>query len=327
MTAKNQRIDLLGIATAAGASIRGAGMGPEALRVAGLTEALLDLDREVVDHGDLRRPQPALGTSPASWRLPEERRADVLDLAARASDQGLDILKAGNFPIFIGGDHSIAMGTVSAVARHCATTGKPVFVLWIDAHSDFNTPSTSPSGNLHGMPLALLCNEAEFDETYRGPWLAHIDPRNVTVIGARSIDRQERKLLAARGVETLDMRKIDELGVVALMRSVIAKVKAVGGHLHVSLDVDAMDPAIARGGGTLVPGGLSYREAHLIMEMLHDSGVVGSLDVVELNPFLDHGGMSATLLVDLVASLFGRAIMGEEPGPVEFVTDSDTLET
>ena len=121
MTAKNQRIDLLGIATAAGASVRGAGMGPEALRVAGLTEALLDLDREVVDHGDLRRPQPALGTSPASWRLPEERRADVLDLAARASDQGLEILKAGNFPIFIGGDHSIAMGTVSAVARHCAT--------------------------------------------------------------------------------------------------------------------------------------------------------------------------------------------------------------
>lgn len=321
---KSRRIDLLGIATAAGASVRGAGMGPEAMRVAGLTEALLDLDREVVDHGDLRRPQPALGTSPASWRLPEERRNDVLDLAARASDQGLAILEAGNFPIFIGGDHSIAMGTVSAVARHCATTAKPVFVLWIDAHSDFNTPATSPTGNLHGMPLALLCNEAEFDDTYRGPWLAHIDPRNVTVIGARSIDRDERRLLNARGVEVIDMRKIDELGVVATMRSVIARVKAANGHLHVSLDVDAMDPAIAPGGGTLVPGGLSYREAHLIMEMLHDSGVVGSLDIVELNPFLDHGGMSATLLVDLVASLFGRTIMGEESGPMEFVTGEDT---
>jgi arginase len=131
-------------------------------------------------------------------------------------------------------------------------------------------------------------------------------------------------LLQSRGVEVIDMRKIDELGVVALMRGVIERVKNAGGHLHVSLDVDAMDPAIAPGGGTLVPGGLSYREAHLIMEMLHDSGVVGSLDVVELNPFLDHGGQSATLLVDLVASLFGRTIMGEEAGPMEFATGEDS---
>ena len=320
-----RQIALLGVATAAGASVRGAGMGPEALRVAGLVEALLELGHSVADHGDLRRPHLGIDKGPASWRLPEERRADVLQLSARASDDGLAILQSGQFPVFLGGDHSIAMGTVSAVARHCENVKKPLFVLWIDAHADFNTPETSPSGNLHGMPLALLCGEKEFDDSYRGPWLGKVDPRNVTVIGARSVDRQERKLLAARGVETIDMRKIDELGVVALMRGVIAKVKAAGGHLHVSLDVDAMDPSIAPGGGTLVPGGLSYREAHLIMEMLHDSGVVGSLDVVELNPFLDHGGMSATLLVDLVASLFGRAIMGEEPGPVEFVTDSDEL--
>jgi arginase len=323
MNVKRKRIDLLGIATAAGASVRGAGMGPEAMRVAGLTEALLDLDHEVVDHGDLRRPRPALGDSPASWRSPDERRRDVLDLAARASEQGVEILQEGRFPVFIGGDHSIAMGTVSAVARHCTASGKPVFVLWIDAHADFNTPATSPSGNLHGMPLALLCGEPEFDEEFRGPWLGRIDPRHVTIIGARSIDRDERRLLHSRGVEVIDMRKIDELGVVALMRGVIERVKQAGGHLHVSLDVDAMDPSIAPGGGTLVPGGLSYREAHLIMEMLHDSGVVGSLDVVELNPFLDHGGKSATLLVDLVASLFGRAIMGEEPGPMEFATGED----
>lgn len=323
MTARPRRIDLLGIATAAGASVRGAGMGPEALRVAGLIEALVDLGHDVADFGDLRRPHTLPGTSPASWRLPDERRADVLDLAARSSDQGLDILRAGHFPVFLGGDHSIAMGTVSAVARHCADSGKPVFVLWIDAHADFNTPVTSPSGNLHGMPLALLCGEEEFDAEYRGPWLGRIDPKNVAVIGARSIDREERRLLAARGVDTIDMRRIDEMGVVALMRGFLDKVRAAGGHLHVSLDVDAMDPSIAPGGGTLVPGGLSYREAHLIMEMLHDSGTVGSLDVVELNPFLDHGGKSATLLVDLVASLFGRQIMGEEPGPVAFVTEGE----
>lgn len=322
--AKHRRIDLLGIATAAGASVRGAGMGPEALRVAGLAEALMELDHQVVDHGDFRRPHPSLGTSPAGGRLPEERRADVLDLAARTSEAGLTVLRDGHFPLFLGGDHSIAMGTLSAVSRHCAETGKPVFVLWIDAHADFNTPATSPTGNLHGMPLALLCGEPGFDDFYDGPWLGRIDPRNVSIVGARSVDRDERKLLNARGVEVLDMRRIDETGVVALMRGVIERVRKAGGHLHVSLDVDAMDPSIAPGGGTLVPGGLSYREAHLIMEMLHDSGVVGSLDVVELNPFLDHGGKSATLLVDLVASLFGRAIMGEEAGPVEFITAEES---
>jgi arginase len=316
-----QRIDILGIATASGASVRGCGMGPEALRVAGLVEALVDLGHRTADHGDLRRIHPEISTNPAGSRLPEERKADVLDLAERASEAGLAILDADNFPVFLGGDHSIAMGTISAVARHCARKGKPVHVMWIDAHADYNTPQTSPSGNLHGMPLALLCGETEFDNSFRGPWLGQIDPRNVTIFGARSIDRGERKLVLERGVDVVDMRKIDQLGVVAALQKVIDRAKAAGAHLHVSFDVDSIDPAIAPGGGTLVPGGLTYREAHLIMEMLHDSGVVGSLDVVELNPFYDHGGKSATLLVDLVASLFGRSVMGEEPGPVEFVTE------
>jgi len=322
MTTRPKRIDILGIATASGASVRGCGMGPEALRVAGLLEALVDLEHEIADHGDLRRSHPDIATNPSSWRLPDERKADVLDLAERTSAAGYDILSSGNFPLFIGGDHSIAMGTLSAVSRYNFTTGKPVHVIWVDAHADYNTPDTSPSGNLHGMPLALLCGEPGFDDSFKGEWLGKIEPRNVTIFGARSVDRDERRLLQARGVEVVDMRKIDQMGVVALMKPIIDRVKATGGHLHVSFDVDAIDPAIAPGGGTLVPGGLTYREAHLIMEMLHDSGVVGSLDIVELNPFLDHGGKSATLLVDLVASLFGRSIMGEEPGPVEFVTES-----
>lgn len=321
MVAKPKRIDILGIATAAGASVRGCGMGPEALRVAGLLEALVDLDHAIADHGDLRRIHPDISTNPSSWRLPEERKADVLDLAARVSDAGHDILANGNLPLFIGGDHSIAIGTLSAVSRYNVTTGKPVHVLWIDAHADYNTPATSPSQNLHGMPLALLCGEPGFDESFTGDWLGKIDPARVTIFGARSIDREERRLLQARGVEVIDMRKIDQMGVVALMKPILERVRAANGHLHVSLDVDALDPGIAPGGGTLVPGGLTYREAHLVMELLHDSGVVGSLDVVELNPFHDHGGKSATLLVDLVASLFGRSIMGEEPGPVEFVTE------
>ena len=321
MTARPKRIDLLGVATASGASVRGCGMGPEALRVAGLIEALIDLDHMVADHGDLRRPQPEISTNPSSGRLPDERKSDVLSLAQRVSDAGLGILDEGHFPVFIGGDHSIAMGTVSAVVRHCLPAGRPVHVLWIDAHADYHTPDTSPSGNLHGMPLALLCGEPGFDDSFAGDWLGRIDPRNVCIFGARSVDRDERRLVQARGVDVVDMRKIDQLGVVAALAKVIDRAKAAGAHLHVSFDVDSLDPAIAPGGGTLVPGGLTYREAHLMMEMLHDSGVVGSLDVVELNPFLDHGGKSATLLVDLVASLFGRSIMGEEPGPMEFVSE------
>ncbi|KKB09328.1 arginase [Devosia chinhatensis] len=315
------RIDLVGVATASGASVRGCGMGPEALRVAGLAEALMDLDHAVADHGDLRRAQTSPSTHPSSARMPEERKADVLEMAARISDAGHAILQSGHVPVFLGGDHSIAMGTVSAVARYCLPRQKPVHVLWIDAHADYNTPQTSPSGNLHGMPLALLCGEPGFDEAFQGDWLGRIDAHNVTILGARSVDREERRLVQARGIEVIDMRKIDQIGVVAAVQKVIDKAKAAEAHLHVSLDVDSLDPAIAPGGGTLVPGGLSYREAHLVMEMLHDCGLVGSLDVVELNPFLDHGGKSATLLVDLVASLFGRSIMGEEPGPMEFVTE------
>lgn len=323
MVTKPKRIDILGIATASGASVRGCGMGPEALRVAGLLEALLDLDHAIADHGDLRRLHPEISSNPSSWRLPEERKADVLYLAEKASRAGYDILANGHFPLFIGGDHSIAMGTLSAVSRYNREKHKPVHVLWVDAHADYNTPETSPSGNLHGMPLALLCGEPGFDQSFMGDWLGQIEPRNVTIFGARSIDREERRLLQARGVEVIDMRRIDQSGVVGLMQPIIERVKAANGHLHVSFDVDVVDPALAPGGGTLVPGGLTYREAHLIMEILHDSGVVGSLDIVELNPFLDHGGKSATLLVDLVASLFGRSIMGEEPGPVEFVTGED----
>jgi len=292
---RRPHVDLYGVATDAGASTRGTGMGPEALRIAGLTEVLGDLGHGVTDHGDFRLP----GTG--------KRQGEVLALAARTSEAAKRSLDAGRLPVFLGGDHSLSMGTVSGVAQHCEAAGKDVHVLWIDAHADFNTPGISPSGNLHGMPLALLCGEPEFGDAFGGAWRGQVDPRNVTIFGARSIDRDERQLLADRGITVIDMRRIDEVGVVALMRQVL--MGAAGGHLHVSLDVDVMDPSLAPGAGTLVPGGLTYREAHLIMEMLHDSGLVGSLDIVELNPFLDHAGQSARLLVALAASLFGRQIL------------------
>ena len=300
-------IDLFGIPSDAGASCRGCGMGPEAMRVAGLLETLATLGHLVTDRGNITWDERALGGTP--WRLSNERQAEVLAIARQSSMLALASLGAGRVPAFVGGDHSLSMGTISGVARHCAAIGKPLFVLWVDAHGDFNTPATSETGNIHGMPLALLCGEPDFGPEYDGEWRGIVDPRNVTIFGARSIDRPERQLLERRGVDVVDMRRIDELGVVALMREVLAKVEAAGGHLHVSLDVDAIDPAIAPGAGTPVAGGLTFREAHLVMEMIHDSGTMGSLDIVELNPYLDQAGMSARLLVDLAASLFGRQIM------------------
>ncbi|RYE07419.1 MAG: arginase [Hyphomicrobiales bacterium] len=292
------RVDLYGVATDAGASTRGAGMGPEALRIAGFGEMLGELGREIVDHGDLRAPRG------------KGRQAEVLALAAETSGKALQSLSSGGMPVFLGGDHSLSMGTVSGAARHCAATGKDIHVVWIDAHADFNTPGISPSGNLHGMPLALLCGEPEFGDAFGGSWRGLVDPRNVTIFGARSIDREERRLLADRGIEVVDMREIDELGVVAHMREVLKR--AEGGHLHVSFDVDSMDPSIAPGTGTPVPGGLTFREGHLIMEMLHDSDLVGSLDIVEVNPYLDRGGETARLAVALISSLFGRKIMARQ---------------
>lgn len=302
------RVDLYGVATDAGASTRGAGMGPEALRIAGISEMLGELGREVVDHGDFRGPRSKLDGTP--WQVAARRQAEVLALAAETSGKALDSLTSGGLPVFLGGDHSLSMGTVSGAARHCAATGKDIHVLWIDAHADFNTPGISPSGNLHGMPLALLCGEPEFGDAFGGAWRGLVDPRNVTIFGARSIDREERNLLADRGIEVVDMREIDELGVVAHMRQVLKR--AEGGHLHVSFDVDSMDPSIAPGTGTPVPGGLTYREGHLIMEMLHDSDLVGSLDIVEVNPYLDRGGETARLAVALISSLFGRKIMARQ---------------
>jgi arginase len=312
--ATDRRIDIFGLCTDAGAAVRGAGMGPEALRVAGLVETLAELGHRVDDHGDFRFPPKSTASQPAHWRLPTQRQAEVLAMAAESSGRGYDSLRTGGLPLFLGGDHAISMGSVSGVARHCAEAGKQLFVLWIDAHTDFNTPDISPSGNLHGMSLALLCGEPQFGDAFGGGWRGSVDPRNVAIFGARSIDRDERALLAERGIDVMDMRLMDEVGAVGLMRGFIERVARAKGHLHLSLDVDAMDPDIAPGVGTTVPGGLTYREAHLAMEMLHDSGLVGSVDIVELNPFLDHAGKSAQLLVGLAASLFGRQIVPRKAG-------------
>jgi arginase len=284
------------------------------LRTAGLVEALEDLNLAVDDLGDAvpDRPFPLIDAADPLWiaRRPDEIAAWTRLLSARC----YDAIRTGAIPIVLGGDHSLAMGSVNGVARHARDLGRPLCVLWLDAHADFNTPVTSPSGNMHGMSAAFLCGEAGLDAVIAAEERAPIDPGHLHIFGIRSIDRAERELLRARGIDVVDMRMIDEFGVSIPMRRVLDAVAAMGALLHVSLDVDFLDPVIAPGVGTIVPGGATYREAHLVMEMLHDSGLVTSLDLVELNPFLDDRGMTARLLVDLTASLFGRRVL-DRPSP------------
>ncbi len=294
-------IQILGVPVDVGAGQKGASMGPAALRLVGLVDTLEELGFTVRDLGDVT-PKPLTADA-------KDRRAQITGWCHALAERSYGMMRDGAFPIFLGGDHSLSIGSVSGVARHCAEQGRPLFVLWLDAHGDFNTPSTSPSGNIHGMPAAFLCGEEGFDGIVPDAYRTPVDPTRVHLFGIRSLDQGERVLLRARGVDVADMRLIDEYGVAALLRRIIEKVQAVGGHLHVSLDIDFLDPSFAPAVGTAVPGGATYREAHLIMEMLHDSGVVGSLDIVELNPMLDERGKSAHALVDLVASLLGRRIL------------------
>ena len=304
---KSQTIALLGAPVGAGAGIRGAAMGPAALRTVDMQRCLEELGYTVRDYGDV---DLAAMDGAALVATEKTRHLPVIASFARAlSAQTYHLLKSQQFPIVMGGDHSLSMGSVSGVARACQEAGRPLYVLWLDAHADFNTPETSPSGNMHGMSLAMLCGEAGLDMVLGDQPRVVVKPEHVFLFGIRSVDQQERRLLSERGIHVVDMRRIDEFGVVHELRAILAEIAAHNGHLHVSFDADVLDPSLAPGTGTTVPGGATYREAHLIMEMLHDSGCVGSLDIVELNPILDERGKTAHVLVDLVASLFGRSII------------------
>ena len=216
-------------------------------------------------------------------------------------------LQKGHLPVCIGGDHSISFGSLTAASCHAKAKGMPLFVLWLDAHADFNTPRTSPSGNMHGMPVAHIAGLPGFDGLIEMPF-PPVPANQITMIGVRSIDSDERRSVAAAGINLVDMRMIDEFGIAVAIRGVIDAVKRAGGMLHVSFDADFLDPSIAPGVGTDVKGGATWREAHLAMELLADSGLVTSLDLVELNPFLDERGKTAHTLVDMAASLFGERI-------------------
>lgn len=293
---------LIGAPVDSGQKRPGCLMGPAAYRVAGLAQTLRDLGHGVEDRGDVP-PAPLRAVSvanPAVHSLPETIAwTEALATAGEAA-------MAAGFPIFLGGDHSLSLGSVAGMAAHAARAGRPLFVLWLDAHSDFHTPLSTQSGNLHGTPMAYIAGRAGFDPF--PPFPAPVPAENICLFGIRSVDPAEHAALLDHAITINDMRVLDEQGIVAPLRTFLDRVKAEGGLLHVSLDVDFLDPAIAPAVGTTVPGGTTFREAHLVMELLHESGLVTSLDLVELNPFLDDRGRTAKLMVDLVASLMGRKV-------------------
>lgn len=291
---------LIGAPVDTGQRYPGCLMGPSAYRVAGLAQAIRDLGHGVADWGDIRIPDlpPLASPNPAVHSL-----AETVAWTEALADKVDDALSQGGLPVIMGGDHSLALGSVAGAAAHARRTGRPLFLLWLDAHSDFHTPLTTTSGNLHGTPVAYIAGRDAFP-----PFPQAIPPQNICLFGIRSVDPAEHAALLTHDIAIHDMRVLDERGIIAPLREFLARVRDQGGLLHVSLDVDFLDPSIAPAVGTTVPGGTTFREAHLVMELLHDSELVTSLDLVELNPFLDERGRTARLMVDLVASLMGRKV-------------------
>jgi arginase len=291
---------LIGAPLDCGKERRGCLMGPDAFRTAGLPRALRDLGHRVRDLGNVAPDQNDLPARDGLKHLPE-----TVGWTTALSRHASDAMEQG-LPIFMGGDHALSLGTVHGVAAHAAKQDRPLFVLWLDAHTDFHTLDSTDSGNLHGTPLGYVTGRAGFDGFPPVP--TPVPLQNLCIIGLRSVDHAERTALEATPVRRHDMRQIDEHGIAALLEPFLRDVAAQNGLLHVSLDVDFLDPAVAPAVGTTVPGGATVREAHLVMEMLHDSGLMTSLDLVELNPMLDERGRTAELMTDLAASALGRQV-------------------
>lgn len=303
-TALYSSVSLIGVPTDIGAGSRGSSMGPEAMRVANVATALANQGLEVVDRGNLRGP-----SNP--WLPPVDgyrHLAEVVKWSRLLHESVYAELCLERLPITLGGDHSLAIGSISAVARRCRDTSKKLRILWLDAHADFNTSTLTPSGNIHGMPVACLCGLGPQELIEIGGHVPAISPKWIRQIGIRSVDEGEKLLVNEQNIEVFDMRYIDEMGMRSAMALALSNLDA-NTHLHVSFDLDFLDPEIAPGVGTRVPGGPTYREAQLCMEMIADSGCLGSLDVMELNPALDTQNGTANVAVELIESLFGKSTL------------------
>jgi len=289
-----------------GAGRRGVDMGPSALRIAEIGQKLEALGYTVYDEGDITvKPQEVLAVEDATLKyLPE-----ITNACQDLSDKVEQVLDGGDFPLILGGDHSMSIGSISGIAAHCRKNGKRLGVLWIDAHTDINTPATSPTGNIHGMPIAALLGIGAKELTSIGGDFIKIEPQNIVYIGIRSIDEGERTLIKQLGITTYTMFDIDKYGIFTIVQNTLEQMRKSVDHLHISFDLDSVDPTVAKGVGTPVQGGLSYRETHLLMELIAESGLISSFEVAEVNPILDDMNSSAVFATGAVASCMGKRIL------------------
>jgi len=305
VTVTDKSIRIVGVPMDHGASRRGTDMGPSALRIAGLGAALTRLGYEVAREEDVTVPAMETRSSDSPLKFREVILAACTELAARVRE----ILDEGDLPLVIGGDHSIAMGTVAGVASHLRAKQQDLGLIWFDAHGDMNTPKSSPSGNVHGMPLAHLLGRGDAEFAGIEGFTPKVKPENVALIGIRDIDRGEREIIREAGIHTYTMRDIDEKGMARVSREALEIVTDGTAGFHMSFDVDGCDPTVIPGSGTLVPGGVNFREAHLLLEYCADSRKMLSMEVVELNPVLDDRNISAERARDLILSAFGMSIL------------------
>jgi arginase len=305
-TSSDRTVRIIAVPLDLGASRRGTDVGPSALRIAGLGNALRRMGYDVALEEDI--PAPAMET-----RRSEDKKArykpQILDVCTRLANRVKEVMDAGDFPLVLGGDHSIAMGTVAGTAAHFRDREQSVGLIWFDAHGDMNVPESSPSGNIHGMPLAHLLGKGDEDLKNILGFSPKVKPENVALIGVRAIDAHERQIIRESGIHAFTMREIDEHGMAAVARRALEVVNDGTAGFHVSFDVDGCDPTVIPGSGTLVPGGVSFREAHLLMEYAADSGRLLSMEIVELNPFLDERNISAKRTLELILSAMGKSIL------------------
>lgn len=299
-------VQVIGVPLDLGANMRGANMAPAAVRIAELNDKIRVLGYGVVDIGDL--PVPVRDTlAPEAAR--DKYLHQVVELCSRLEREVHGALTADHIPLVIGGDHSLAIGSVSGSSRFHRERGEALGLIWVDAHADLNTPTSSPSGNIHGMPLGVLVGSGHPELLHIGGHPIRVKPENVALIGIRTLDGEEKSLCRQSGIRYFTMREIDERGMHAIMKDAIAVASHGTSGIHLSFDIDGVDPLYAPGVSTPVTGGLSYREAHLALEMLADSGLLRSMDFVELNPMTDISHKTAQLIVELAQSALGKSIV------------------
>jgi len=298
----NKKLSIIGMPMDLGQRRRGVDMGPSAIRYAGINERLKPLFSEIHDLGDIPIGRPEVS-------IDEESNLRNLDLVAEKNillaEKVDEAVQSGAFPLVLGGDHSIAIGTLAGLAKHYENLG----VIWYDAHGDLNTAETSPSGNIHGMPLAVSMGIGHPKLTDIGGYAPKVKPENIVIIGARALDDGEKELIKEKGIKVYTMHEIDRLGMAKVMEETIAYLKDRTDGVHLSLDLDGLDPSEAPGVGTPVMGGISYRESHLAMEMLEEAGIITSAEFVEVNPILDEKNKTASVAVGLMGSLFGEKLL------------------